>query len=259
MARLNFHHLHYFWAVAKEGHLTRAAQRLHVSQSALSAQIKLLEEQLGAGAVRARGAAAEADRGRAGRARICRVDLRAGQELLALLKDGRRAERQVLRVGAVATLSRNFQENFLRPLLARDDVELVLQSGSLGELLPRLRVHTLDLVLANRAVTATADEPWRCRRIARQPVSLVGPKRRKPLRSASPTTWRRAAAAAGPRARQRAKAGGHPPTPCPPGRAAPDPPPLLPWEGAHRPWPAAAAVFDGRRQTRSPAEDGGCP
>ena len=45
--RLNFHHLHYFWAVAKEGNLTRAATHLHVSQSALSAQIKQLEEQLG--------------------------------------------------------------------------------------------------------------------------------------------------------------------------------------------------------------------
>mgnify|MGYP002080140682 CR=1 FL=1 len=47
MLRLNYHHLHYFWAVAKEGHLTRAAEHLHVSQSALSAQIRQLEEQLG--------------------------------------------------------------------------------------------------------------------------------------------------------------------------------------------------------------------
>ena len=39
MARLNYHHLHYFWAVAREGNLTRAAVRLHVSQSALSSQI----------------------------------------------------------------------------------------------------------------------------------------------------------------------------------------------------------------------------
>ncbi|VEB44229.1 Na(+)/H(+) antiporter regulatory protein [Chromobacterium violaceum] len=46
MSRLNYHHLHYFWAVASEGHLTRAAERLHVSQSALSAQIRQLEEQL---------------------------------------------------------------------------------------------------------------------------------------------------------------------------------------------------------------------
>ena len=39
MARLNYHHLHAFWAVAKEGHLTRAAERLHVSPSALSTPV----------------------------------------------------------------------------------------------------------------------------------------------------------------------------------------------------------------------------
>ncbi len=47
MRRLNFHHLHYFWAVAEEGNLTRAAEALHVSQSALSTQIRVLEGQLG--------------------------------------------------------------------------------------------------------------------------------------------------------------------------------------------------------------------
>ena len=45
MPSLNYHHLHYFWAVAKEGNLTRAALRLHVSQSALSTQIRQLEAQ----------------------------------------------------------------------------------------------------------------------------------------------------------------------------------------------------------------------
>ncbi len=45
--RLNFRHLFYFWRVARTGHLTRAAQELHTSQSALSAQIRQLEERLG--------------------------------------------------------------------------------------------------------------------------------------------------------------------------------------------------------------------
>lgn len=182
MSRLNYHHLHYFWAVAKEGHLTRAAQRLHVSQSALSAQIKQLEEQLGQPLFARQGRQLRLTE--AGQVALGYAEsiFGAGQELLALLREGRRAERQVLRIGAVATLSRNFQDNFLRPLLARPEVSLVLQSASLGELLPRLRVHTLDLVLANRAVHATADDPWRCRRIARQPVSLVGPKRRRAFR-----------------------------------------------------------------------------
>ncbi len=43
---LNFHHLRYFWAVAREGNLTRAARGLHVSQSVLSAQIRQLEARL---------------------------------------------------------------------------------------------------------------------------------------------------------------------------------------------------------------------
>ena len=179
MSRLNFHHLHYFWAVAKEGHLTRAAARLHVSQSALSAQIKLLEGQLGHALFTRSGRTLQLTE--AGRMALTYADtiFASGHELMALLQGGVRQTRQVLRIGAVATLSRNFQENFVKPLLSRSDVELVLQSGSLEELLPRLRVHALDLVLSNRRVHADADHPWRCRSIARQPVSLVGRPRTK--------------------------------------------------------------------------------
>ena len=179
MSRLNFHHLHYFWAVAKEGHLTRAAARLHVSQSALSTQIRLLEEQLGHALFTRSGRTLQLTE--AGRMALTYADtiFASGNELMALLRDGVRQTRQVLRIGAVATLSRNFQENFVKPLLSRSDVELVLQSGSLEDLLPRLRVHALDLVLSNRRVHADADHPWRCRSIARQPVSLVGRPRSK--------------------------------------------------------------------------------
>jgi LysR family transcriptional activator of nhaA len=179
--RLNYHHLHYFWAVAKEGNLTRAATRLHVSQSALSVQVRQLEDQLGQALFERRGRTLQLTE--AGRLAMSYAEsiFAAGGELVALLREGRRANRQVLRIGAVSTLSRNFQENFVRPLLEREDVELVLQSGGLAELLGRLRVHTLDVVLSNRRVHGTPDDPWRCRRIARQPVSLVGrprPKRR---------------------------------------------------------------------------------
>ena len=181
MARLNFHHLHYFWAVARDGNLTRAAARMHVSQSALSAQIRQLEEQLGQALFARVGRRLQLTE--AGRLALGYADsiFAAGAELTALLREGQRDERQVLRIGAVATLSRNFQENFLQPLLARADVELVLQSGTLLDLLGRLRVHTLDLVLSNQRVHASSDSPWRCQRVARQPVSLVGkprPKRR---------------------------------------------------------------------------------
>lgn len=185
MSRLNYHHLHYFWAVAKEGNLTRAATQLHVSQSALSTQIKQLEDQLGQSLFTRVGRALQLTE--AGRVALTYADtiFATGNELTSLMRDGKRSsaaagakrERQVLRIGAVATLSRNFQENFIKPLLALPDVTLVLQSGSLDELLTRLSIHSIDLVLSNRRVHSDANHPWRCRRIARQPVSLVGKKR----------------------------------------------------------------------------------
>jgi LysR family transcriptional activator of nhaA len=182
MSRLNFHHLRYFWSVAKEGNLTRTAAQLHVSQSALSAQIKQLEAELGQSLFQRTGRTLTlTDAGRLALA-YAETIFATGNELVEVLRDGRREERQVLRIGAVATASRNFQENFIRPVLDRDDVELVLVSGSLTELLARLRVHSLDIVLSNQRVHASASDPWRCRRIARQPVSLVGPPRASPFR-----------------------------------------------------------------------------
>jgi LysR family transcriptional regulator, transcriptional activator of nhaA len=174
MSRLNYRHLHYFWAVAKEGNLTRTAEQLHVSQSALSTQIKQLEDQLGQALFIRAGRALQLTE--AGRVALTYAEtiFETGHELTALLRDGKLLERQVLRIGGVATLSRNFQENFVKPLLKRKDVELVLQSGGLDELLTRLAVHNLDVVLSNRKVHASSQHPWRCRRIARQPVSLVG-------------------------------------------------------------------------------------
>lgn len=176
-ARLNYHHLHYFWAVAREGSLTRAARDLNVAQSALSTQIRQLETQLGQELFvrQGRGLALT----EAGRIALGYADtiVSAGAELLATLREGRRETRQVLRVGAVATLSRNFQRGFLAPLVGQPDVELVLHSGSLAEHLVRLEAHTLDLVLSNRRVQEDAETGWRCRRIARQQVSVIGPPR----------------------------------------------------------------------------------
>lgn len=182
VARLNYHHLHYFWAVAREGNLTRAAQRLHVSQSALSTQIRQLEEQLGQALFERRGRALHLTE--AGRIALDYADtiVAAGNELVGTLRDGRRAERHVLRVGAVATLSRNFQRAFLAPVLVDPSLSLVLQSGSLAELLSRLRAHTLDVVLSNRRVPEDAEHAWLSRRIARQQVSLIGPPRTTPFR-----------------------------------------------------------------------------
>lgn len=178
MATLNFHHLRYFWAIAHEGSLTRAAERLHVSQSALSIQLRQLEERLGNPLFER--SSRRLVLTEAGRIALDYADtiFRTGDELVSTLQGAGAFGRAVLRVGAVATLSRNFQLEWLRPLLARDDVELVIRSGTLRELLEQLSAHTIDVVLSNLAVPRDAGSTWHSHRVAEQPVSLVG----KPVR-----------------------------------------------------------------------------
>jgi len=177
MERLNYHHLRYFWVVAREGHLTRAANRLHVSQSALSSQIRQLEDHLGHELFTREGRRLRLTEAGTVTLDYAEAIFSLGNELMATVAGGSEQSVQQLRIGAVATLSRNFQENFLAPIIGMVDLRLVLESGSLEELLQRLAVHQLNLVLSNRPVPAEGEPPRRCRRIGRQNVYLVGPPR----------------------------------------------------------------------------------
>jgi LysR family transcriptional activator of nhaA len=170
--QLNFHHLQYFWAVANDGTLTGAARKLRVAPSALSAQIKLLEEQLGLALFARRGRGLVLTE--AGRIALAYAEeiFASGAELVSTLQEGRR-RRHALRVGAVATLSRNFQRSFVRPVLAEANLRLRLTTGSFDELLAQLETHALDVVLSNRPAPQGAGRRFRSRRLARQPISIV--------------------------------------------------------------------------------------
>lgn len=174
MADLNYNHLRYFWAVAHEGNLTRAAERLHLSQSALSVQIQKLEARIGHPLFERTGKKLVLTE--AGRIALDYADtvFKAGDELVSTLQGRPVARRQVLRVGALPTLSRNFQLEFLRPLVGRPDVELVLRSGNMRDLLAQLEAHAIDVVLSNGAAPRDARSALRNHLIDEQPVSLVG-------------------------------------------------------------------------------------
>jgi LysR family transcriptional activator of nhaA len=178
---LNYHHLRLFRAIAREGGLTRAAARLHLSPSALSAQLRALEASLGHALFARVGRGLELTE--AGRIALDYAEtvFAAGEALQRTLEGRADTTRQVLRVGALATLSRNFQIEFLRPLLGRADVALEVRSGSRRELLAGLTAHRLDIVLTNGAVGREAAGDRRgdlhTHLIDAQPVSLVGARR----------------------------------------------------------------------------------
>jgi LysR family transcriptional activator of nhaA len=104
---------------------------------------------------------------------------RLGDDLVDSMQQRRSDRRQVLRVGAVATLSRNFQIRLLGDLARREDVELVLRSGSLRELLTQMQAHTVDLVLSNQPVRRDMETNWFSHLLAEQAVSLVAAKEKR--------------------------------------------------------------------------------
>ena len=183
LQNLNFRHLFYFWTVAKEEHLTRSASKLYISQSALSSQIRKLEEQLGNDLFIRDGKKLVLTELGSVVLNYAEGIFALGNELISTVCTGSGQTIQQFRVGAVSTLSRNFQENFLLPLLEINNIQLILESRTLETLLDRLSMHKLDLVLSNQPVSANHSENWQCRRIARQSVCLVGsPRKRKKKR-----------------------------------------------------------------------------
>lgn len=169
---LNYHHLRYFQSVAHEGNLTRAAEKLNLSQSALSTQIKALEARLGQDLFDRVGRQLVLTE--VGRIALDHADriFATGAELEATL-----AQTSTLlppfRIGALSTLSRNFQLQFLRPVLARGGCEIILRSGG-TEMLETLRALGLDVVLTTEPPPSVQAAQFTTHRIAAQRVGLHG-------------------------------------------------------------------------------------
>ena len=176
MSRLNYHHLYYFWRVATLGNLTEAARQLHVSQSALSSQIRSLEGSMDTQLFE-----------RSGR-RLILTDagqqvlsyasdiFNRGEELEALVRRGITPDVQQLKIGVQSTMSRNFIEGFIAPLMQRTDVRFSLHARGLANLLNDLRNHQFDIILTNSNVAGEGrHEIWQSQLLANQPVAIVGP------------------------------------------------------------------------------------
>lgn len=147
---LNYHHLRYFWMVAREGGLRRAAEKLHVSPPSISAQIRDLEEALGEKLFR-----------RSGRGNVLtdvgQVVLRYADEIFSLGRElgdavKQRPTTRVLRlhVGVADSFPKLVTQQILRPAFALPQpIHLICREGKVEDLLGQLVAHRLDVVLAD--------------------------------------------------------------------------------------------------------------
>lgn len=173
--KLNYLHLHHFWSVAKAQSLTEASKQLHVSQSALSSQIRQLESQLEQKLFFREGRSLKLTENGKITLRYAERIFGLGTEMINTLKYNDTDRVQSIRIGSMSTLSRNFQEKFLLPILGRPEIKLTLRSGSLDQLLTELERHQLDLILSNKPVATETRLPFNCQQISKQKVCLVGP------------------------------------------------------------------------------------
>ncbi|HET8806956.1 MAG TPA: LysR family transcriptional regulator [Methylophaga sp.] len=181
MAKINYHHLYYFWRVALSGSITRTADECHVSQSALSQQIKQLESTMDVQLFERVGRQLVlTDMGRKVLNYADEI-FTTGEELQSFLNKGESVAQRHLNIGVLTTLSRNFTEAFVSPLLKESNVSFTLSTRGMTNLLNGLISHELDLVLTNRSVSQQNDDAiWQNQLVSRQSVSIIGPAKHKP-------------------------------------------------------------------------------
>lgn len=150
MEWLNYHHLYYFWAVAREGSIVRAVPLLHLSQPAISGQIRKLEKSLGVRLFQRAGRGIVlTDEGR----NIYRYadDIFAlGREMQRSIHGGASTRLSRLTVGVAQSLPKSIIHELLEPTRAAGiPIQLVCREGPVEQLLTRLASHELDVLFAD--------------------------------------------------------------------------------------------------------------
>ena len=158
MEWLNYHHLRYFWTVAKEAGLARAAVRLHVSQPSISEQIRELESALGEKLFR-----------RDGRNNVLTETghvvfgyaeeiFALGREMLNSVKQRPGAKTVRLYVGVADSFPKLVTNEILKPVFNMTQaVHVICREGKMEDLLAQLAAHRLDIVLADEPASSSTD------------------------------------------------------------------------------------------------------
>ena len=147
---LNYHHLLYFWTAVREGSITAASRKLHLTQPTVSGQIRALERSLKTKLFERSGRTLLLTD--AGRVVFRHADeiFAIGRELVDSLRDGPRGRPVHFAVGVADTLPKVLVHRLLAPALASGgEIRLTCVDGAPDQLLAQLALHELDLVVSD--------------------------------------------------------------------------------------------------------------
>ena len=146
----NYKHLYYFWVVATEGGISRAADKLDMAVQTVSAQVRELERSLGYALLKPAGRGLVLTE--AGLAAMRQADqiFQLGEQLPALVRDTVSTPAVRLAVGISDGLPKLVVHRLLQPALTEPNLRLLCHEGELDDLLGDLALHRLDVVLSDR-------------------------------------------------------------------------------------------------------------
>ena len=154
---INYHHLLYFWQVARLGSITKAAEEMRLAQSTISGQIRTLEEALDEKLFMKSGRNVVLTEVGHVVYRYADEIFHLGKELMDTLKGRPTGKPLKLRVGVTDVMPKLISHRLLEPALAMDvEVQLICHENKTDRLLADLAVHSLDLVLADAPLAHSA-------------------------------------------------------------------------------------------------------
>ena len=147
----NYRHLHYFWVVAKEGGISRAAERLGMAVQTVSTQVRELERSLGHALLKPAGRGLVLTE--AGLAAMRQADqiFQLGEQLPAAVREAVSSPGVRLAVGISDGLPKLAVRRLLQPVMDEPNLRLLCHEDEFEGLLADLALHRLDVVLADRA------------------------------------------------------------------------------------------------------------
>jgi LysR family transcriptional activator of nhaA len=147
---INYKHLHYFWVVAKQGGITRASERLHLTPQTISGQIGLLEDSIGEALFSKAGRNLELTE--TGRLVLSFADeiFSLGGELEEALRNLPPDRRITFKVGIADVVPKTIAYRLLVPALSLPEpVRIICRENNLASLLAELALHRVDMVIAD--------------------------------------------------------------------------------------------------------------
>lgn len=157
MEWLNYHHLLYFWTVARLGSIAAATRELNLTQPTISVQLRQLEESLGEKLLEKEGRRLVLTE--AGRIAYRYADeiFALGRELRDTLRDRPTGKAPRVTVGVADVIPKPIAHRVLRPAFrSAPELEMVCREAPSEVLLARLSEHEIDLVLTDAPAVGRA-------------------------------------------------------------------------------------------------------